>query len=40
MIREVEERDNFSVQSGDIVLIDFGWDHYYKPDASGNERDW
>ncbi|WP_427050937.1 cyclase family protein [Paenibacillus sp. TC-CSREp1] len=40
ILREVEERDHFSVQAGDIVLIDFGWDQYYKPDASGKERDW
>ncbi|MFC3746182.1 cyclase family protein [Paenibacillus sp. GCM10012306] len=40
IIKEIEERDKFSLQAGDIVLIDFGWDKYYTPDSSGNEREW
>ncbi|GAB6989725.1 cyclase family protein [Paenibacillus pini] len=41
LIKEVEKRDDISIQTGDIILIDFGWDKYYKSDSCNyKEREW
>lgn len=41
IIKEVEERDDIAPEKGDIVLLDFGWDQYYKPDSRDpKERAW
>jgi DNA-directed RNA polymerase III subunit RPC1 len=32
-IMEVESRDNISVEPGDIVLLQYGWDRLYLPDT-------
>ena len=40
-IKEIEEKDGFTVEAGDIVLFQYGWDKYYKPESrDGAERDW
>jgi kynurenine formamidase len=35
-LREEEERAGFSLEAGDIALVDFGWSRFYVPD----EPDW
>ncbi|MFM1653443.1 cyclase family protein [Brevibacillus sp. B_LB10_24] len=41
IIKEVERKENFSPNQGDIVLLDFGWDQYYKPESTNpKERTW
>ena len=35
-LREEEQRAGFTVDAGDIVLVDFGWSRFYLPD----EPDW
>lgn len=41
ILKEIEERDNFRLEKGDIVLLDFGWDQYFKPDSKDpHEREW
>lgn len=41
MVKDVEERDNISLEENDIVLLDFGWDKYYKPNSKDlKERRW
>jgi kynurenine formamidase len=37
-IREVEEKAGYRAEQDDIVLLCFGWDKHYKPEASGPER--
>ncbi len=36
-VREVEERDNIRPEAGDIVLLQFGWDKYYRPESNDVE---
>jgi arylformamidase len=41
IIKEVENRDQIKPMKDDIILLDFGWDKYYKPDSTDlNERKW
>ncbi|MDR0851268.1 MAG: cyclase family protein [Clostridiales Family XIII bacterium] len=37
-IREVEEKAGYKAEEGDIILTCYGWDQYYKPEATGPER--
>lgn len=37
-LRQEEERSGFSVEAGDIVLVDFGWSRFYLPDEPDWER--
>jgi arylformamidase len=30
-VKEVEARDHIKPEAGDIILLQFGWDRYYKP---------
>lgn len=40
-VRAVEMKDGFSIESGDIVLLQFGWDKYFKPESKDPiERMW
>jgi len=40
-IRAVEKRSGFSLESGDVVLLQFGWDKYYHPESKDMaERLW
>jgi len=40
-VKEVEVRDNISPRTGDIILLQFGWDKYYLPDTKVLfEKDW
>lgn len=40
-VRMVEKRDGFSLEPGDVVLLQFGWDKYYRPESKDmNERMW
>lgn len=40
-VRAVEKKDGFSIEPGDIVLLQFGWDKYYKPESKNMaERLW
>lgn len=36
-VKEVEARDNIKPESNDIILLQFGWDKYYKPDSNNIE---
>jgi kynurenine formamidase len=37
-IEEVEQTSGFTAEEGDIILLAFGWDKYYLPEATGTER--
>jgi kynurenine formamidase len=37
-IKEGEEKAGYKAEEGDIILLCFGWDKHYKPDASGPAR--
>ena len=40
-LQEIEERDGLELCAGDIAIIQFGWDRYFKPaDSDGATRDW
>jgi len=39
-IRAVEKKDGFSLVPGDVVLLQFGWDKYFHPEANMTERMW
>jgi arylformamidase len=40
-IEEVEVRDRFRPEAGDVILLQFGWDRYYLPDSRVLfEKDW
>jgi kynurenine formamidase len=40
-IKEIEEKDGFVPEAGDIILLQYGWDKYYKPESTDPaERDW
>jgi DNA-directed RNA polymerase III subunit RPC1 len=36
-VKEVEGRDNLKPEEGDIILLQFGWDRYYKPESNDVE---
>ncbi|MFB0533113.1 MAG: cyclase family protein [Desulfatiglandales bacterium] len=36
-VKEVEARDNIKSEAGDIILLQFGWDKYYKPESNDIE---
>ena len=36
-IKEVEARDNIKPEANDIILLQFGWDRYYKPESNDPE---
>lgn len=36
-LKEVETRDQITPEPGDIVLLQFGWDAYYKPESNDPE---
>jgi arylformamidase len=40
-LRAAEERDGFALERGDIAIVQYGWDRYYKPEsADDDERMW
>jgi arylformamidase len=40
-LRAAEERDGFALERGDVAIVQYGWDRYYKPQsADENERMW
>jgi kynurenine formamidase len=40
-IRELEAQDGFSLEEGDIVLLQYGWHKYYLPDETDEaKRSW
>lgn len=39
-VKAVEKRDWFSLESGDVVLLQFGWDKYFHPKADMTKRMW
>ena len=40
-IKEIEEKDEFEPEAGDIILLQYGWDKYYLPESTDpKERDW
>jgi|SRR5579872_819900 len=40
-IKAAEKKDGFSLEPGDIVLLQFGWDKYFHPESKDmNERMW
>jgi arylformamidase len=41
VLEEVEARDAVRPQHGDVAILQFGWDRYFKPDANDeDERLW
>ncbi len=36
-LKEVEARDNIQPEQGDIILLQFGWDKYYRPQSNDPE---
>lgn len=36
-VKEVEARDNIKPEKGDIILLQFGWDKYYRPESNDIE---
>jgi kynurenine formamidase len=36
-VREVEIRDNIRPAAGDIILLQFGWDKYFRPESNDPE---
>jgi len=32
-IRTFEKKEGFSIEPGDIILLQFGWDKYYRPES-------
>ncbi len=41
VLEEIEERDGLELQTGDIAIIQFGWDRHFKPDDDdGDARLW
>jgi len=36
-VKEVEARDGISPEAGDIILLQFGWDKYYRPKSNDIE---
>ncbi len=36
-VKEVEARDNIKPEAGDIILLQFGWDKYYRPESNDVE---
>jgi len=36
-VKEVEARDDIKPEGGDIILLQFGWDKYYKPESNDVE---
>jgi DNA-directed RNA polymerase III subunit RPC1 len=36
-VKEVEARDNIRPETGDIILLQFGWDKYYRPESNDVE---
>lgn len=40
-LRALEERDGFSLDRGDVAIVDYGWDRYYRPESPDEaERMW
>jgi kynurenine formamidase len=40
-LRAVEERDDFALDAGDVAIVQYGWDRYYRPQsADEDERMW
>lgn len=40
-IKEAEKRAGIELEQGDIALLQYGWDQYYKPDSNDpDEREW
>lgn len=40
-IKEIEDKEGFKLNKGDVVLLQFGWDKYYKPNSNDPvEREW
>lgn len=40
-LREVERRDRFEPQAGDIAIVQFGWDRHFRPGSDhDDERLW
>lgn len=40
-VKEIEAKEGFSPEPGDIILLQFGWDRYYLPDSKVLfEKDW
>lgn len=40
-LKEVEGRHGFSLEPGDVALLQFGWDRYLKPESTDpTEREW
>jgi arylformamidase len=33
-VKEVEGRDNIKPEAGDIILLQFGWDKYFRPESN------
>ena len=36
-VKEVEARDDIKPEGGDIILLQFGWDKYYRPESNDVE---
>jgi arylformamidase len=36
-LKEVEVRDNIKAEKGDIILLQFGWDRYFRPESNDYE---
>ena len=40
-LEEVERRDGFEAQRGDVAIVQFGWDRYFRPGSDdADERLW
>lgn len=40
-IKDVENKEGFSLNQGDVALLQFGWDKYFKPNSNDPaEREW
>ena len=37
-LREVEGRDGFEPQPGDVAIVQFGWDRHLRPDSDDSEE--
>ena len=40
VIKKCEEEDGFSVEEGDIILLQYGWDKYYFMEERGEIKDY
>ncbi len=33
-IKTIEQREGFTAESGDIILLQYGWDKYFQPETT------